>query len=414
MTPSAKRLVIVASAFVLAFVASHTANALPQFARKYKLDCSGCHDALAFPRLNDIGYKFRRSGFRMPENIGKEELADYTLDNYFSAAIRADNTTTRTRAADSTDRLNTFSGELSLYALTGSFEKYFASETELGIAPGGGLEVENAYVRAVWGNQDLWLTSRAGVFHAIEGLGGSDRSLGPSRPLIFEVAPNDNQDTLLRIPEVDRIGVDVGVQWHASSFSVEIVNRARPEISEDGVSASAASADARSGKDLIVVVNQILGARSGLSAYWAHGAITLPVNPAMPAVFAAGTSADTFDDRYDKVAVFASGGTGTLLGLVGAQLGLDHALDPVSETKSRFSSIGGFVEGNLAISAHCVAYLRLDVFDPSTKASGDQILGGALGVLAYQSAVSIVPELTLRRTNDESAAGLVVRARVIY
>ncbi len=66
----------------------------------------------------------------MPENIGKEELADYTIDNYFSASVQGDNTTSVTRDAGSTDSLNTFSGELSLYALTGSFEKYFASQAE--------------------------------------------------------------------------------------------------------------------------------------------------------------------------------------------------------------------------------------------------------------------------------------------
>jgi len=398
---------------IIAITVSSTrvAHGLPQFARKYKMDCSACHDALAFPRLNDVGYKFRRAGFRMPENIGKEELADYTVDNYFSAAVRGDNATTVTRASGSTDTLNTFSGELSLYALTGSFEKYFASETELGIAPGEGPELENAYVRAVWGDQDLWFTSRAGVFHALEGLGGSDRSLGPSRPLIFEVAPNHNQDTLLLVPEPDRIGIDVGVQWQNTSLSVEVVNRARLAIEDGELGVTATTPDTRSGKDLLVVANQILGTRSGLSAYWAHGRIALPIDPTM---FAAGTSEDTFDDRYDKLAVFGSVGTGKLLGLAGAQLGFDHALDPAAGTTERFSSIGGFVEVNLAISPHCVGYLRIDYFNPSTKASGDQILGGALGALVYQNWVSIVPELTLRHTTDETTAGLVVHARVIY
>ena len=32
------------------------------FGRKYKMDCSGCH-APAVPRLNAVGYRFRRVGF---------------------------------------------------------------------------------------------------------------------------------------------------------------------------------------------------------------------------------------------------------------------------------------------------------------------------------------------------------------
>lgn len=403
------RLITLTAAILLG--SAGAAHALPQFARKYKMACTGCHDALAYPRLNDVGFKFRRAGFRMPEMIGQDELADYTLDNYFGAAVRADNATNVTRDGGSTDSLNTFEGELALYALTGSFAKYFASQTEVGLAPGESVEIENAYVRAVYGGEELWLTARAGVFHAIEGFGGSDRSLGPSRPLVFEVAANQGQDTLLSVPELDRVGVDVGVQWQNTSLSVEVVNRTRLEVAEGEVGLSGITPDGRSGKDLIVVANQLLGTRSGLSAYWAHGRVALPVDPDM---FAAETNEDTFDDVYDKLAVFASAGTGTLLGLAGAQVGFDQALDPVSAMKSRFTSVGGFVEGDLALAPYCVGYLRLDYVDPSTDASGNQIFGGALGALLYQSSVSIVPELTLRRTTDETAGGLFIRARAIY
>lgn len=405
-----QRLSLIAVAAAIVAATAGSADALPQFARKYKMPCSGCHDALAYPRLNDVGFKFRRAGFRMPETIGEAELADYTLDNYFGAAVRADNATDVTRNGGSTDSLNTFQGELALYALTGSFAKYFASQTEVGLAPGEGIEIENAYVRAVYGGQNLWLTARAGVFHAIEGFGGSDRSLGPSRPLVFEVAANQGQDTLLFVPELDRVGLDVGVQWGNTSLSVEVVNRARLEAVEDEIGLSGITPDGRTGKDLIVVANHLLGTRSGLSAYWG-GRVPLPIDPDM---FAAGTSEDTFDNVYDKLAIFASGGSSTLVGLAGAQVGFDQAIDTASGMKSRFTSIGGFVEGDLAVAPYCVGYLRLDYVDPSTEAGGNQIVGGALGALFYQSTVSIVPELTLRRATDETAAGLFVRARAIY
>ena len=405
------KLPITIGIFGFALAAARSAHALPQFARKYKLDCSGCHDALAFPRLNDVGYKFRRAGFRMPENIGQDELADYTTDNYFSASVEGVNTTNVTRDGGSTDSLNTFSGQLSLYALTGSFAKYFASQTELGIAPGEGLEIENAYVRAVFGNENLWFSSRAGVFHAIEGLGGSDRSLGPSRPLIFEVTPNQGQDTLLLASEPSRIGIDLGGQWNDTSLGVEVLNRVRPEVEDGEIAAMGIVPDTRSAKDLIVVANQILGPRSSVSAYWTHGVVPLPVDPDM---FAAGTSEDTFDDRYDKLALFASAGTSKLLGLAGAQVGFDRALDPTTGTTSRFTSVGGFAEGNLGITAHTVGYVRLDYFDPSMDAGDNQILRGTLGALAWRPIVSIAPELSVQRTGDETEAGLVVRARAIY
>lgn len=388
-----------------------TAHALPQFARKYKMDCSGCHDALAFPRLNDVGYKFRRAGFRMPETIGQDELADYTVDNYFSASVQADNTTALAFQSGSTDQLNTFSGEVSLYALTGSFAKYFASQTEIAFVPGEGVEVENAYMRAVYGDQDAWLSARAGIMHPLEGLGGDDRSIGATRPLIFEIAPFHNQDTLLTAPEPSRIGVDVGVQWEDTSLSFEVFNRARAELEGGEIMASALGPDTRSAKDYMIVANQLLGTRSSVSAYWMHGSIALPRDPAM---FQAGTSEETFDDRFDRFAAFVSGGSSKLLGLAGAQVGFDHALDPATGTTSRFTSIGGFAEGNLGLTPHMVGFVRFDYFDPSDNASSDQILRGTLGVLAWQPLISIVPELSVQRTGDTTEAGLLVHARVIY
>ena len=57
-----------------------TADAVSQFARKYKVECSACHTA--FPRLNLFGEQFMRNGFQWPgdkpdgDKIGKEELSD--------------------------------------------------------------------------------------------------------------------------------------------------------------------------------------------------------------------------------------------------------------------------------------------------------------------------------------------------
>lgn len=398
-------------AFTIAFTTAYRADALPQFARKYKMDCSGCHDALAFPRLNDVGYKFRRAGFRMPENIGEDELADYTLDNYFSATIQADNTTTLLRENGSSDASNTFAGDLSLYPLTGSFAKYFASQTEVAVVPGEGVEVENAYGRFVYGGQEMWLSARAGIVHPLEGLGASDRSLGPSRPLILQAPANKNQDTLLTVPEPSRIGVDVGLQWQNTSLSVEAFNRARIESEGGELVANGVLPDDRSAKDFMVVFNQILGTRSGASAYWLHGNVGLPVDQEM---FEAGTSDASFNNRYDRFAAFVSGGSSTLLGLAGAQLGFDQARDEDTGVKSRFSSFGAFAEGNLGLTAHTVCYLRVDYFDPSADVDGNQIFKGTLGFLAWDPMISAAPELSLQRAGEAIEAALTVHARVIY
>lgn len=57
-----------------------TADAVSQFSRKYKVECSTCHTV--FPRLNAFGEEFMFNGFQWPgeksdgDKVGKEELSD--------------------------------------------------------------------------------------------------------------------------------------------------------------------------------------------------------------------------------------------------------------------------------------------------------------------------------------------------
>jgi hypothetical protein len=68
--------------FILAaFLAfPETADALAQFSRKYKVECSTCHTV--FPRLNAFGEEFMFNGFQWPgdkpdgDKVGKEEISD--------------------------------------------------------------------------------------------------------------------------------------------------------------------------------------------------------------------------------------------------------------------------------------------------------------------------------------------------
>lgn len=59
------------------------AEAVAQWARKYKADCTMCHTA--FPRLNNFGEKFMRNGFQMPdeESDGDTEGKDKISNSLF-------------------------------------------------------------------------------------------------------------------------------------------------------------------------------------------------------------------------------------------------------------------------------------------------------------------------------------------
>lgn len=67
-------------AFLVVLVAPDTAEAVSQFSRKYKVECSTCHTA--FPRLNLFGEEFMRNGFQWPgekpdgDKVGKEEVSE--------------------------------------------------------------------------------------------------------------------------------------------------------------------------------------------------------------------------------------------------------------------------------------------------------------------------------------------------
>jgi hypothetical protein len=69
------------------------AEALPLFARKYKMSCVMCHTG--FPQLNSFGQSFASNGYQMPEEDPKDHVEQIEenkllLHQYFPFAIRVD------------------------------------------------------------------------------------------------------------------------------------------------------------------------------------------------------------------------------------------------------------------------------------------------------------------------------------
>ena len=79
------------------------------------------------------------------------------------------------------------------------------------MAPGEGFEVENAYVRAVYGDENGFFTGKIGVMHPQEGFGASDRPLGNNRPLIQEQPANPGAP--FHLWNVDEMAAEVGYYW---------------------------------------------------------------------------------------------------------------------------------------------------------------------------------------------------------
>jgi hypothetical protein len=357
------------------------ADAMPMFARKLGIGCAYCHTVI--PRLNETGYKFRAAGFRLPENIGKEEEKTFELGDFFSARIQSRYDTQATNQPNgapipncpgnvcgSRTTTNAFSFmEATLYPLTGSWGKYFGSLSELSVSPEDFFEVENAYVRIVKGNAKNFFTSRIGIFHPWEGFGASDRPFSNARPL-FQTTPISAGGRA--IPYVfqpwglDEAGAEAGGEFGNLSLRAAVLggtfmrwdgdaNTFLAFPAQTGPWKGANQAVAALGKpfnavghntvDFETLASYILNPEGGVAALlYYHGNVATPTRctdgTAIGAtsagvacgVSAAGvvgntdfdfTPASAFQNTFDRLAVYGSYPIGRLLPSAGYQYGRD-------------------------------------------------------------------------------------------
>ena len=128
---------------------------MPNFARKYSMDCNACHSTI--PRLNEFGFQFRKAGFRLPSDIGKPTKNNF--EDTMTARIQARYDYKRHDDAGSTTSSNQLTfHEVTLYPLSACFGKYYASLMELSILGEDFVEIENAYFRYARGNENAWFS----------------------------------------------------------------------------------------------------------------------------------------------------------------------------------------------------------------------------------------------------------------
>ncbi len=343
--------------------------ALPSFARKYDMDCVSCHAQGAFPRLNDVGFKFRRAGFRLPEDINQDQSSEFLLQNYF--AMAAQDAFHATFEKDSTagewDKSAAFeSGEFDLWPLTGSLGKNWGTQGELAISSEGEVELENSNVRFASGTQNSFFSARAGVFHALEGYGASDRPIGLRYPLFMETVANRNQETLFTMVEPSLFGVAAGYAYGNSNFDVTLSNSGRTKVKEDELEGTHLMSESNSPSDVQVTFTQILGENgSGFTAYYYTGRTRLPKDSD---AFIDGTDEALFSDRFHRGALFGTYYPTERLGiLTGIALGRNKFFDTVADAiggsfndYGAFGEIDYFPQSGLGIGA------RYDYYDPAT------------------------------------------------
>jgi len=308
-----KIIAVIILMFVLELlIISKNSEAMPLFARKYSADCSMCHTNV--PQLNRVGYEFRLAGYRMPEDIGKDEKT-FKLENFFTARIqnrlqvkdhnddRAEKLNASKEATQGLQLNYTHGGlefyEATLYPLTGAWGKNFGSLVELSMSSGDIFEVENAFVRGVCGNENGWLQAKIGVMHPWEGIGASDRPIANTRPL-FQKAPSTG--SIFYLWNLDESGFELG--YNLAKIGTSIAARIGNGIiyNKDVPVTQPSQADPRQGGHLVpesdpltnakdanlyaglnspsyqIFINQFINDESAISLYVYQGQVKMPVN----------------------------------------------------------------------------------------------------------------------------------------
>lgn len=353
---------------VLSLIGVTKASAMPQFARRTGMSCTGCHTTV--PELNQMGFNYRRAGFRLPDEIGKDVKVSGLKDLY-AARLREQfaitgAATDGTAANGKVPATNAFAfNEFTFYPITGAFGKYWAAESELTVAQSGdGVELENAYVRGTFPVMaDLFVSVQAGIFHPFEGYGGSDRTISNIRPLFQTTVVGPLAGFGTKVWGQDQQGAAVGAAYKDTSLNVAVLNG---YSSGFGAAGSASVGDKDNNRDIRVFFNQMLGENAAVSAEYLNG--KTPYGYA-----AAGTD---WTNNYQKGAIYANY---KVLGdklniLAGYGLNKDHSMNAATHDGSdSFNSHGWYAMAESKLHEHLTGVARYDTFDPNTRVARNRV-----------------------------------------
>ncbi len=161
------------------------ARALPSWARKYNMNCSGCHYPTV-PRLNATGLSFKWAGYRMPSEIGKNAEVK-KIEEYLAArvVVQYDYTKTEKQPADANSLGLPSASLFAAGAIGTNYGAYMEFERE----PEGTIDLIGQ-IGGVWGKENGFGGVRVGQGHMIIGgaVAGFDRPTGIVSPLALSVS----------------------------------------------------------------------------------------------------------------------------------------------------------------------------------------------------------------------------------
>ena len=169
----------------LATVAVSEAHAIPAWARKYNMNCSGCH-LPTVPRLNATGIQFKWAGYRMPDEIG-EQMEVKKIEEYLAARgiLRYSYAKTEREPADENSLGIPTASVFAAGPVGARYGAFFEFEREAE----GTVDLTGQAV-AVWGKDKSFGGVRLAQGHILVGgaVAGFDRATGILTPLPLSAA----------------------------------------------------------------------------------------------------------------------------------------------------------------------------------------------------------------------------------
>lgn len=294
--PSLRKLLTIVT---LLAAAPWPVHALPAWARRYNMNCSGCHNP-AVPRLNATGIAFKWAGFRMPDEIG-EAVEVRKIENYLAArVVAAYDVATRKGEGREADGFSIPSA--SLFA-AGPLGKYFGAFLEFNREPEGTIDLIGS-MSGVWGGERNHGGFRVGQGHMLMaggGVAGFDRTTAISIPLAYDEPITD--PIPLRLGG-DQVGVEAFlVLAGRSRTSVQLLNGLVLGAGHEGAAVS---------KRDIVLTHQMMwddaGSGVGVAAYLGNATGLLPAQPTRGRRFyRLSATANKIVDRFELMGGYVYG-----------------------------------------------------------------------------------------------------------
>ncbi len=364
------------------------ASAIPAWARKYNMPCSGCHYPTP-PKLNALGVRFRWAGYRMPGELGQDVAVDQ-VTNYIAVQGQAIYTLSRTGSTPAAGTLDASDAKL---WYMGPFGKHYLGWFEFERMPDATLGL-GAEVGGVWGNDHAYGGFKVGQGHFLfeTGVAGFERNVAlTDTPLPLE------GPTTAGVPFIfsdDRTG--------AEAFYVTGNNRLSVQVLEP-VAGLSSSGNLR--KDY-VLMDQLLLDQSGSG---------VQVTALYGTVLGVDSSALGLHSTYWRIGASASHYIGNLELLAGLVLARDNDLPTGGTspfTSSTMKGSGYWLSGQYAFGQSPLAiYGRYESATPNTGAgtASRVVLGGALPLtvpqyLRVNLEYSLLAPASGAKTNNLAAA----------